>query len=532
MDSALSMPHFFHNQGGAPLVRASQPFLVSCSSRNPLLLIFGRHFAIGIGLTVFCVCCFLQPCLSQEGADPNPILQALRSKDYTAALADADKALAVSPKDCRILTMRGLALRGNGRGDDALESFRNALETCPQFVPALEGAAQFEYARRSPAAKPFLEQLISIHPEDPTPHAMLAVIDWQGGDCAAALPNFEKGGDLVKSNPEAEREHAACSLAEGNVDQAVNLYRQLMELSPDAATRLQFTVALWKAKRLDEALDTISPLIQGAAASPRALALAAAIAEEKGSTPQAVAWLRQAIVAEPLVVKNYVLFATIAFNHDSFQVGVDMINAGLRVLPGAAPLYLSRGVLRVQLSQFDAALEDFQEAHRLDAHLSFAEDAIGMIRSQQHDDQGSLEIFRKHAETNPRDPLLQYLLAEALFENANTVGANGQAEAIRAANRSIELEPDFQPARDLLAVLYLRVGNPTAARMQAIEALKRNPADTAALYQQIMADRNLGRANEIDGLVARLKQLKKNEQETKTKYLLGEVSSASTPNVR
>jgi hypothetical protein len=30
-----------------------------------------------------------------------------------------------------------------------------------------------------------------------------------------------------------------------------------------------------------------------------------------------------------------------------------MIDAGLKVLPGAAPLYLSRGVLRAQLSEID-----------------------------------------------------------------------------------------------------------------------------------------------------------------------------------
>ena len=99
----------------------------------------------------------------------------------------------------------------------------------------------------------------------------------------------------------------------------------------------------------------------------------------------------------PSAVKNYVLFATFAFNHGSFQVGIDMIDAGLKVLPGAAPLYLSRGVLRVQLSQIDGALDDFEQAHRLDPNLSFAEDAMGMIHSQQHDNQGSLEAFRRHA---------------------------------------------------------------------------------------------------------------------------------------
>jgi tetratricopeptide (TPR) repeat protein len=480
-----------------------------------------------VSLTVLCLIFVVQAGLGQANADPDQILRALRSNDYPAAVSLADSVLATHPKDCRVLSMRGLALGGEGRSDDSLQSFRRALDACPRFVPALEGAAQIEYARRSLDAVPILEELISVKPEDPTAQAMLAVLEWQRGDCASAVPHFEKGFRLVQKNPEAVREYAACLLAEGDANRSVDLYQQLMEQSPDTAIRMQFAIALWRAKRLDEALAALSPLVENGSTNSRALAIAAQIAEEKGNTPQAVAWLRQAILADPSIVKNYVLFATFAFNHSSFKVGIDMVDAGLRVLPTAAPLYLSRGVLRVQLSQIDAALDDFQQAHRLDPHLSFAEDAIGMIRSQEHDNRGSLEIFREHAEKNPRDPLLQYLYAEALVENPESGNPEVQAQAIRAASQAVKLEPDYQPARDLLAVLYLRAGDASAARQQAEEALKRNPDDTTALYQKMMADRSLGYKDEINGLVARLKQLKQSEQETKTKYLLEEVSSTS-----
>jgi hypothetical protein len=44
----------------------------------------------------------------------------------------------------------------------------------------------------------------------------------------------------------------------------------------------------------------------------------------------------------------------------------------------------------------------------------------------------------------------------------------------------------------------------------------------------MMADRKLGQKGDVDGLVARLKQLKQSEQETTTKYLLQDVPSTST----
>jgi tetratricopeptide (TPR) repeat protein len=104
---------------------------------------------------------------------------------------------------------------------------------------------------------------------------------------------------LMTTKSGTKREYAACLLAEGEAVRSVDLYRQLMEESPNTQTRMQFALALWKAKQLDEALATLSPLLEVGSANAHAFALAAQTAEEKGATPQAIQWLRQAIVLDP-----------------------------------------------------------------------------------------------------------------------------------------------------------------------------------------------------------------------------------------
>jgi hypothetical protein len=42
-------------------------------------------------------------------------------------------------------------------------------------------------------------------------------------------------------------------------------------------------------------------------------------------------------------------FASICYTHGSFQVGVDVLNDGLALQPGAAPLYFARGILYIEL---------------------------------------------------------------------------------------------------------------------------------------------------------------------------------------
>jgi tetratricopeptide (TPR) repeat protein len=188
-------------------------------------------------------------------------------------------------------------------------------------------------------------------------------------------------------------------------------------------------------------------------------------------------------------------------------------------------LYLARGVLQVQLSHYDAAVADFEKAHALDPKLSFVEDAMGMMRSQQHDWAGSLAIFEREAREHPQDPLLQYLYAEALaHENGNSSEQNS-AKAIVAVKKALELEPDYQPARDLLCTLLLKTKRYAEVIDQAEIALKNDPNDQAALYQEIQAQRRLGNKEAIQPLVSRLEQLKRQQQVTQARYLLEDANT-------
>jgi hypothetical protein len=48
----------------------------------------------------------------------------------------------------------------------------------------------------------------------------------------------------------------------------------------------------------------------------------------------------------------------------------------------------------------------------------------------------------------------------------------------------VQLEPGYQPARDLLCVLLLRHNDLAGVIAQAEEAMKRDPYDEVALYQE------------------------------------------------
>lgn len=466
-------------------------------------------------------------CAQSDVGDATAVMRALQQNSNGQAVAMADRILSTNPSDCRVLTLRGIALSREGQMSTAKDSFEKALSFCPDSLPALEGAAQIAYSAHSPDTADLLHRILLQRGDDQTSHAMLGTLSFQHGDCSAAIEHFEHSPALVEKSVEAQRELGACLFSEGEQQKAEEVFRRIAEQDPSEKNLLQLSFVQWKSKDFEAALTTLRPLLSSA--DSKALSLAAQIAEEKGDTPRAVEWLRAAIVKDPADIANYLLFATISFNHASYQVGIDMVEAGLKQSPDAAKLYLARGVLQVQLSHYGPAVADFEKAHALDPQLSFVQDAMGMIRSQQHDWAGSLQIFEQQAAQHPQDPLLQYLYAETLANDENRGGPN-LTKAIAAVKTALQLEPGYQPARDLLCTLLLRNNQYAEVIHQVGIALQHDPDDQSALYQEILAQRRLGNTQAIPPLVKRLEDLKRQQQVAQAQYSLQDANtSRSSP---
>ena len=332
----------------------------------------------------------------------------------------------------------------------------------------MEGAAQIEFARKAPETQTFLERIVTLQPGNLAAQGMLASTLHAKGNCNAALPHLEASRELFPTHPELLEAYGSCLAATGDVPHAIEQYRALAAAHPGDAFTYDLAVLQGRNHAGEEALATLKPLLDAKGFEP-AFALASRIAESLNDTPRAVDLLRTAILLAPDDMDNYIAFANLSFVHSSFGVGVDMLNAGLGRLPAAAPLYVARGALEMQVSKQAEAVNDFETAHRLDPKLALSLDALGIVQTQQHQDLASLNRFREQARLNPKDPVVQYLLAEQLSQG-ETAGPD-LADAIAAAKQATLLDPHYQAPHDLLAKLYLRANQPQLAIQQADLAL-------------------------------------------------------------
>jgi tetratricopeptide (TPR) repeat protein len=451
-----------------------------------------------------------QPATSAQPASAviGQIEEALRARRFDQALELSKRALQQEPRDIRVWTLEGMAYSGLGQLPLAFAAYQQALQLRADYLPALEGASQVAYQQADPAAAPLLGRLLVLRPQDPTAHAMLAIVEARKNKCAAAVEHFAQAGPAIAAQPLAHTRYGVCLEDLHRPADAIEQFRAAAALQPDDAAAYNLALALWNAKRFDEANDALRPAVRPDTHNEEILTLAADIAEARNDTPGAVALLNRAIQSDPHNVKGYLWLANLAGSHSSWQVGIDMLSAGLRLMPREAQLYLARGILYAQMGNFDRASEDFQQAHQLDPHLSFAGTAEGIIASQKHDLNGSIERFRQQVRNHPSSAFDHYLLAESLRQKGAEPDSPEYKEALTAATEAVALDPSLAVAREILADLYLNAGDSNRAAAQCEAVLRQDANNQEALYRLILALRNSPRKNEVPQLTRSLVELR------------------------
>jgi tetratricopeptide (TPR) repeat protein len=486
--------------------RSSTSVFSGCDSNDCPEMTVLKRLGFGIILTL---CSGASLAQTRENRN-EAIASALRANEFSRAVDLSRAALKQSPNDAELWAMQGTAYAGEGNKPEALASYSAALKISPDYLPALQGAVQIEFDAGNANAIPLLRHVLRLRPRDQTSHGMLAVLEYQQGNCADAVVHFKAAGQLFDAQPDGLHAYAACLVKLKQFDQAAEIFQRTVGLKPEDGRERHLLAALQlMAHKPQDALSALQPMLQGSNPDVETLELAATAYESSKDTPQAVATLRQAILLDPKNVNLYVDFANISSAHDSFQVGIDVMSDGIGQLPNAAPLYLARGVLYVQLAQYDKAEADFEIAHQLDPHQSLSSAAQGLLAEQQNDLDHALATVQARLDHKPNDPVLLYLRADFLSQKGVEPGTAEFKLAMQSARQAVSLRPGLSGARTVLAKLYLQSGQYQEAVEQCRKAMDQDPRDQTALYHLIQALRKTGAQHEIPQLLQRLAQLRK-----------------------
>jgi tetratricopeptide (TPR) repeat protein len=456
----------------------------------------------------------------------------IRSQQYEQALQATRSRLRNAPRDYHLWALEGIVLSLQGKDAQALEALDKALAISPNYSAALKGEAQLLYKTRDKRAIPILEKILTLDPNDLTANEMLAMVEEKEGDCNNAIGHFQASPETIANHPDSLEAYAKCLAQTGQPEKAIPVFEQLALLLPERSyPKYDIGLLLVQTKQYEAALKVLDPLIAAEPSDPEVLSLASEAYEATGDTPKAVSLLRDAIVLSPSTASYYSRFAALCLTHESFQVGIDMVDAGLQRLPSEPSLYISRGLLYAQLAQYDRAEADFNRAEQLDAKQSVTSFALDLTQLQRNNPEAAIAQVRSQLKTHPENPLLHYLLAKLLFEQGPETNSTG--EALRSALTAVKLKPDLIEARDLLVNIYLRSGQYDLATQECRRVLQDDPADPVAIYHLIVALRHSpGSRDEIQALVKRLSELQsaaRKEEADRKRFKFVEQTPPSQP---
>jgi tetratricopeptide (TPR) repeat protein len=425
----------------------------------------------------------------------NPISEALAQGQFARALQLTDTLLESHPGDVRLLTVRGVALKGLGRRD-SIDSFEKALQLAPDFLPALEGAAEAAYFFHDSRLNGFVQRILVKDPENSTAHAMAGQLAFEAKDCASAADHFGKAGPLIARSELATR-YGQCLIEIHQPDRALQLFESLVSKDPgNDLLRFNLGVCELEAQQFEASVKTFTALLTSPLAHAVVLDQLARAEEQLGRIQEAREHLLAAIGISPDREDSYLDLAVLLLENRFTPEALSVANRGLQRLPQSARLRVVRGVIFAEQSRYEDAEAQFEEADRLLPERGFGVAGQGVLYSRLEQKDSAAALLRERLHHSPDDYFLNYLLADVLLSSGSEPESAAGMEARQAIARSIRSNPFFPNSRILLGKLLVRKNEQSAAIQEFRAALQNDPTNRTALYQLAMALRKTGRGED------------------------------------
>ena len=231
-----------------------------------------------------------------------------------------------------------------------------------------------------------------------------------------------------------------------------------------------------------------------------------------GQTGPAFQVFQQAAAAAPKDEKIYAYMADACTDHQDYDLGLRIVEIGLKQLPGSARLHYERAVFLGRLDRFDEAKPEFDLAAKLAPHSYIATLALVQKNLYETNLPAATKLLRQAVSSGHRDYQTLSLLGSVLLFEGAAPGQPQFAEARAALEESVKERPDYSATQIALGKLYLREGRFKEAAEHLEAGRRLQPSDPAVYAGLARAYNGLGdreKARRMERQVGRLLAEKK-----------------------
>ncbi|MBV9301167.1 MAG: tetratricopeptide repeat protein [Acidobacteriaceae bacterium] len=429
------------------------------------------------------------------------------------------------------------------RGDisRSIEHFDRAVKLRPELYSAHYNLAlAYLRANKLTDARAELEQAVTLDPQQPDAVYNLGIVLLDLGETRAAIRQLKRASDLNPHSPDVAFNLLRAELTDGQLQEAhteaqraaVNLasdaqwnaavgglflnhadpttaalyFREAYRLRPDdTRVRNQLALAYLQAHQPEAVFNTINPATTADDHYLRASAYYLLHQFSEADEESAIAFH-----LAPNVPSIQLLRAHILQRSGKQESALKLLGQTIRMKPDWDEPYYSAGVSYYFLGRYNEARESLRRA--LELNPSSVKGLFLMATTIAH--QGAAAdaepYFHRAVVLQPSNARLHCHLGLVFLQE------NENAKAEECFRRAIELKPDYAlPHYELGKLLMHSNEFPEAAR-ELEAAIIHDPSLTSAYYQLSRVYSRLGEAKKSELVLARFKELHKQEDDTQT----------------
>ncbi|HEY2201431.1 MAG TPA: tetratricopeptide repeat protein [Solirubrobacteraceae bacterium] len=418
-------------------------------------------------------------------------LARLRLKDPTGALADAERAVHLSPSDSDAVSALAAVYSETGQPERAVTLLSSAIERAPEASALRQFLAGMYVARgEDKLAETQLREVVQIRPKELAPRLQLAALYTRTQRLDEAERTLGKATADLSSSEQAKLAYADF-LVNHSTEKSEESLRALIAQDPrNLDLQLALGALEQRAGRAPEAVATYQAIITRDPEGPKSMAARdriAAIDVVAGRKSEARSLLAEALERNPQDNDALVLRANLALGDGDPVSAI----ADLRVVLRDQPRSVStlRSLARAHLANRSPALAE----ESLRTALAAAPQDVGvrvdlgelLARTQRADEAAAL--LEETVKTSPAGAAVRTALIEAYLDKGDLAAARGAAEQLKSAR------PGLPVGSYLAGLIAERQHRPEDAQRELEHALELQPSAIDALAA--LARLELGRGH-------------------------------------
>ncbi|WP_175628341.1 XrtA/PEP-CTERM system TPR-repeat protein PrsT [Thioalkalivibrio denitrificans] len=449
------------------------------------------------------------------GIDVALVVRLLQDGNFERALSEVEALIEKHPEEPVPYNLRGIALLGLNRVDDAVATFEQTLNVAPGDFTATRNLAVIRFRQgQLDAARQIIERSLEQRPTDHRLLVLLGNFEVRHGSRERAIGYFTRAMEaqpqaleprilLGRHYLEAEeprralrlleevREHhpqnpvllehiANAQLASGQLESGINTLRRLAEIAPEVAeVHFRLGIAQRRADRPREARRALARAVDLDGSHARALLALAALDVEAGRHDDALAQARRVQALEGHRAAGHMLEGDIHRAREAFPQALAAYEKAYAETPSA-----EAAVKRFDMARRTGDLAGAQAAlaRRVDDHPDDHQSRLMLASSyiESGDFERAVthyEVLAQHAPENP-----------AILNNlAFLYHRQGDERALELARKANQLRPEDPRIKDTLGVVLLDHGDPAEALSLIAAAHEALPDSSTITYHYALA---------------------------------------------